>query len=113
MEGKKRGKLAMLGTRLAMAQPRTTSIAPTQSEQRMTGRRLQVRRERVWTNDPACAECGRVTDYPSGFELDHKVPLHQGGADTEANCQVLCSGPDGCHARKTARDLGHKGRQPR
>lgn len=107
MDGKKRGKLAMLGNRLAMAQGNARQIAPTQSEQRMTGRRLQSRRLRVWTNDPACAQCGRVTEYPTGFELDHKVPLHQGGADTDENCQVLCSGPEGCHARKTATDLGH------
>jgi 5-methylcytosine-specific restriction endonuclease McrA len=40
------------------------------------------------------------------FELDHEVPLFQGGADTDANCQVLCHE---CHAAKTARDLGHAG----
>lgn len=71
----------------------------------MTGRRLQDRRLRVWSRDPRCARCGRLTDYPGGFELDHCVPLFQGGEDTEDNCQILCSGPDGCHARKTLQDL--------
>lgn len=82
-------------------------MAPSMSEQRMAGRKLQDRRLRVWAAaDGMCAGCGRVTSYPAGFELDHRVPLHHGGADTEANCQVLCNGPDGCHARKTAADAG-------
>ncbi|MCP1646981.1 5-methylcytosine-specific restriction endonuclease McrA [Pseudomonas nitroreducens] len=42
--------------------------------------------------------------YPSGFELDHKVPLYLGGADTEENCQILCCGPGNCHDRKTRSD---------
>ncbi|MEV8518660.1 HNH endonuclease signature motif containing protein [Dyella marensis] len=82
--------------------------APTPSEKRITGRALQRRRQRIWTQDPRCAHCGRVTEYPSGFELDHRVPLHQGGDDVDSNCQVLCAGPDGCHARKTAGDAGRR-----
>ncbi|MFZ3206398.1 MAG: HNH endonuclease [Pseudomonas sp.] len=50
--------------------------------------------------------CGRLCDFPAGFELDHKLPLFQGGEDTEENCQVLCAGLDGCHAAKTAAELG-------
>lgn len=37
-------------------------------------------------------------DYPWGFELDHKVPLSQGGPDTEENSQVLCIE---CHKAKS------------
>ncbi|HBO1489874.1 TPA: HNH endonuclease, partial [Pseudomonas aeruginosa] len=54
------------------------------------------------------AMCGKLCDFPSGFELDHNVPLFKGGEDTEENCQVLCSGPDGCHAKKTNADLGRR-----
>lgn len=73
----------------------------------MTGRALQNRRLRLWAEaNGLCAECGALTAYPHGFELDHKVALYQGGADTDENCQVLCTGPDGCHARKTRADLG-------
>lgn len=74
----------------------------------MTGRALQARRLRVWANNPCCAGCGRLTRFPDGFELDHKVALFAGGADEEANCQVLCVSIDaeghkaGCHAVKTA-----------
>ncbi|AOZ08158.1 HNH endonuclease [Cupriavidus malaysiensis] len=87
------------------------AMAPTQSEQRMAGRKLQARRLRIWTNDPTCAGCGQVTAFPAGFELDHRVPLSQGGADTDENCQVLCAGPDGCHAKKTATDFGQTRRR--
>lgn len=55
--------------------------------------------------------CGKlvVLTYPDpcAFELDHIVALANGGKDIDSNLQVLCSGPKGCHAKKTARDLGH------
>lgn len=80
----------------------------------MTGRKLQERRLRLWSHDPHCVMCGRLTEWPRGFELDHKVPLHQGGEDTEDNCQVLCVHYDdsgekaGCHVIKTAQDENKK-----
>lgn len=76
----------------------------------MTGRGLQARRLKLWTEAPHCASCGVLTDYPHGFELDHIVPLSQGGQDTEDNCQVLCVWYDidgtkhGCHAAKSAEE---------
>lgn len=81
------------------------------AERRMTGRRLQDRRLRLWTADPHCVECGRLVDYPNGFELDHITPLFMGGEDADDNCQVLCVEVDivdgrvvkvGCHASKSA-----------
>lgn len=77
---------------------------------RMAGRALQKRRLSVWTKDPTCAVCGKLTAYPGGFELDHTVPLFKGGEDTEANCQILCKGINGCHEKKTAADLGYRHR---
>lgn len=94
----------------------STRPAPTLSEQRMAGRKLQDRRLRMWTKSPCCAACGRLTDYPHGFELDHKVRLDQGGEDTEANCQILCVYVDdqgnkaGCHALKTKGETSTAGR---
>lgn len=82
------------------------------ADKRMTGRKLQDRRLKIWTENPHCAACGTLTNYPDGFELDHKVRLDRGGQDTEDNCQVLCSWIDdegnkhGCHAEKTARENG-------
>ena len=78
---------------------------------RIRGRALQARRLKVWTKDPRCAKCKKLVEFNDkpgrGFQLDHKVPLFKGGPDTEENCQVLCVGPEGCHDRKTASDLGY------
>ena len=51
--------------------------------------------------------CGKLTNYPDGFQLDHKIPLHKGGPDTDENLQVLHID---CHDRKTMKDLGLKER---
>lgn len=55
--------------------------------------------------------CGGLVAYPHGFELDHTTALVLGGADTDANCQLLCVWYDesgakaGCHVEKTVADL--------
>ncbi|MFC5607762.1 HNH endonuclease [Variovorax soli] len=72
---------------------------------RLRGRALQARRLRVWSKDPSCAGCGRFTDYPAGFQLDHIKALVNKGDDTDENSQVLCLP---CHEAKTRRDLGQK-----
>ena len=43
-----------------------------------------------------CAACDVL--LPATFEVDHVVPLWQGGADAVDNCQPLCPN---CHAEKT------------
>ncbi|MFY3461231.1 HNH endonuclease, partial [Achromobacter xylosoxidans] len=105
-------KLKTLKPRIAMAGSRLAA-APTPSAKRMTGRKLQDRRLRIWSTNPHCAHCGVLTVYPHGFELDHRVPLHAGGSDTDGNCQILCVAVDaqgrkaGCHELKTRVDLGY------
>ncbi|GAP66805.1 HNH endonuclease family protein [Mizugakiibacter sediminis] len=94
-------RLKTLKPRLQAMDTLRRPMAPSMSERRMAGRKLQERRLSIWARSPHCARCGTLTSYPNGFELDHVVPLHQGGEDSEANCQVLCGG---CHARKTAED---------
>lgn len=92
--------------------PHALRTRRTDNSPRLRGRKLQARRLRVWTADPCCAVCGKLTSYPSGFELDHKVPLFKGGEDTDENCQVLCVNiggrSPGCHEHKTASDLGYQ-----
>ncbi|ABM32353.1 HNH endonuclease [Paracidovorax citrulli] len=85
---------------------------------RITGRRLQARRLNVWSRDPRCAMCGKLVEFNDipgrGFQLDHVQALKADGGkgeDTEANTQVLCCGPDGCHAKKTAQDMGYQQRR--
>lgn len=79
---------------------------------RLRGRALQARRLRLWTKAQGkCAMCKKLTDYPYGFQLDHINPIHKAGEDlSDEAVQVLCTLPDGsggCHAIKTARDLGN------
>lgn len=102
-------KLQTKKPRIARHKP-TVTFAPAEKN-RLTGRRLQDRRLKVWTKDGHCAMCGRFTLFPNGFELDHRIPLHQGGEDVEENCQILCNGPDGCHDKKTRMDGGYKPRR--
>lgn len=103
--------------RLQTSKPRVQSFRSNRvgssnvSVRRITGRALQERRFRIWSLNPHCEVCNTIVIYPHGFELDHKVPLYLGGADVDANCQVLCVFYDeqgekrGCHAAKTAADL--------
>lgn len=71
---------------------------------RIRGRRLQARRLRLWSENPRCAKCGRLTNYPDGFHLDHINPVHKDGEDLKDEAvQVLCIP---CHDTKTREDLG-------
>ena len=75
---------------------------------RARGRSRQEARLRIWLrHGPRCAGCGELVDITPGttrpFELDHIVPLWQGGEDTDANRQCLCvtyeakGAKAGCH----------------
>lgn len=106
-------KLGALKSRLPTLRP-SLGRAPTKSDQRMAGRKLQDRRMRLWSANPCCAMCGRLTDWPYGFDVDHRIRLDQGGPDTDENCQILCTHTDdqgrkaGCHAEKTKREMQGK-----
>ena len=62
----------------------------------------------MWSQDPHCKGCKKLTEYPHGFELDHIQALDNNGPDVEENTQVLC--PE-CHEAKTALDLGYRQRK--
>ena len=73
---------------------------------RLRGRRLLARNDRIKRRDAyTCQACGRVTEHG---EVDHKIPLAQGGDDSDGNLQWLCAGPQGCHLAKTMREQGQK-----
>lgn len=100
------GRLQTLRPQLSGV-PSRVSVSTTK-EVRMAGSALQARRLKLWMANPCCALCGRLTQYPYGFELDHEIPLHKGGSDTEDNCQILCVDQDdmpGCHTIKTREDM--------
>lgn len=61
-------RLATLKPRIAV--DRTQRVQPVKvADTRITGWKLQSRRKRLWLANPCCAMCGRLTEYPYGFEL--------------------------------------------
>ncbi len=76
---------------------------------RVTGRALQARNARIKLRDRhTCAACGRVS---LDHDVDHRIPLTQGGSEADDNLQLLCSGKDQkgndrCHNRKSQTERG-------
>lgn len=63
------------------------------------GRPWMRKRARVLERDGyLCQHCARLGLVVRAVEVDHIVPLHLGGSDTEANLQSLCMA---CHQAKT------------
>ena len=75
---------------------------------RLRGSAGVARRLRIWSQDPHCAMCGKLTTYGKGtenpFHIDHIVALDNGGVDEDENLQTLCASP--CHENKTEIDMG-------
>ena len=64
--------------------------------QRMRGDAwMKIRRAVLVEGAYACVDCGRV--HPSN-EIDHQVPLEQGGTHDRSNLRIRCVE---CHAAKT------------
>ena len=79
--------------------PRVGGVRATK---RMTGRPMQRRNARFLSRNPLCAHCLKTEDRPEpAIEVDHVVPLADGGADDWANLQGLC-GPH--HEAKTRKE---------
>lgn len=91
----------MISSAVPMFEARPAVKAFTVASRRITGVALQRRRLAVWSKNPLCNHCQLFVSYPSGFELDHIIPLWQGGQDVESNCQILCVE---CHKKKTVED---------
>lgn len=60
------------------------------------GRRWQRLRKMFLRANPLCVECGAAAS-----EVDHIIPLRQGGSNRWDNLQALCKS---CHSRKTAQE---------
>jgi 5-methylcytosine-specific restriction endonuclease McrA len=73
----------------------------------MVARRRYTPRERAkvaYEQRYACAGCAVL--LPPDWQLDHIVPLSEGGGNERANVQALCVA---CHADKTARASAARG----
>jgi 5-methylcytosine-specific restriction protein A len=76
---------------------------------RITGRRLQAMRARLFAHSPLCVECLRQGLAIAATQRDHIIPLGEGGVDDETNEQALC---DACHETKSLAEA-QRGRRRR
>ena len=71
--------------------------------ERVRGCRLQRTRSRLLRGEPLCRQCLEHDVIRPATQIDHIVPLHCGGEETDSNRQPLC---DECHYRKTVTERG-------
>lgn len=74
-----------------------------ESVKRIRGRRWMEMRRHVLAGSPLCVVCERAGFVELATEVDHIIPLAQGGSNDYANLQALCSD---CHADKTRHEFG-------
>ena len=90
-------KIDSLKPRLPMLDTRQGSSV---AVERIRGWKLTKIRERILLRDEyTCRVCGRVS---VDLIIDHIVPLHLGGAESDANRQAICQEP--CHRLKTEKE---------
>ena len=75
---------------------------------RTRGRKWMERRAAWLREHPMCVMCEMQGFVTAAEEVDHIVPLWDGGADDESNYQSLCKP---CHSDKTAREAGHRAKR--
>jgi len=81
----------------------STDIAGPASTRRIEGREAQRIRKQIALRDGfTCRSCGLVSVR---FEIDHIVPLHLGGAESDENRQLLCIK---CHGIKTSKEEANR-----
>jgi 5-methylcytosine-specific restriction protein A len=66
----------------------------------------EYQRNRAYALRRAAGRCDKCGRPGRRLQVDHVIPLTQGGTHDEGNLQVLCSGPGSCHAAKTATEGG-------
>ncbi|MFN6993727.1 MAG: HNH endonuclease [Aquincola tertiaricarbonis] len=93
-----KGRLQTLAPRLAKLQPRLQPAQPVE-QQRTRGRRWMEIRDRILRRDPLCVPCQAKGVVQASQQVDHRIPLEQGGTDDDANLQGICKA---CHVEKTA-----------
>jgi 5-methylcytosine-specific restriction endonuclease McrA len=112
------GKLQSIGNRVAVldirtAKPMNSALVTSKpfasnwtAPLRLRGRALQARNERIKVRDHyTCQACGLVTEK---LQVDHRIPLGDGGTEQDDNLQSLCFEGEGggCHGAKTRSENG-------
>lgn len=96
-------RLATIKPQLATISTNRVKVLDTKAgaTPRIRGGKWARTRERVaLAHGMRCVECGCVW-VPSRDQIDHEVPLEQGGSNEDSNLRPLC---DECHKAKTARE---------
>lgn len=75
-------------------------------DNRMRGRAGVERRAKWLRAHPLCIDCEAEGKVTAAEEVDHEVPLWQGGADNESNFASRCIP---CHKAKTDREAKVRG----
>ena len=92
------GRIVAFGQSRCEKHPAKTWVKRPDSPKRVTGRKLQRKREQLFSARPLCAECDRHGRVSLATQRDHIVSLAEGGQDVDENTQGLC---DECHAAKS------------
>jgi 5-methylcytosine-specific restriction enzyme A len=81
--------MSKLSTLKPKVQTLDTRRGSTVATERIRGWELTKKRQRIALRDDyTCRECNRVTPLDRG-EVDHIVPLHLGGSNSDSNLQWL------------------------
>jgi 5-methylcytosine-specific restriction enzyme A len=95
-------RLKNLKPRIAVISTSRIAVAPTHSvTERLRGRAGVERRARWLELHPLCVDCEAEDRVTAAREVDHEIPLWQGGADDESNFASRCKAH---HAAKTGRE---------
>jgi 5-methylcytosine-specific restriction protein A len=86
------------GSGRCVAHPRKSWSKREDADKRITGRRLQAMRKRLFEEHPLCVECERQGRISAATRRDHIKPLAEGGSDDDTNIQGLC---ERCHDIKS------------
>lgn len=104
-----KGRLSCLKERVPVV--RKAACAPVVSTEtaRLTGSRWLDIRRRHLAAEPLCRECSKTNTVRAGDEVDHIVPILDGGHPTaDFNLQTLCLVH---HKEKTAGELARRSHQ--
>ena len=97
--------------RITELKPRVSLLNPASRRalivNRIRGRASQRMRDQTLSADPLCVHCRAAGRIAAATEVDHTIPLWQGGRDDQSNRQGLCRA---CHTAKSAAEAAQRAR---